>query len=218
MIADVTSAAGAAAQPTTAARGMGGALGKEEFLKMLVAQLQNQDPMNPMNGDDMAAQLAQFSSLEQLTNISTQLDAQAVLQRDIVGSINDTTALTTIGQTVLAVGDQVEVGSDATVRFEVGGEGGNATLKIIDDTGKEVGSRSLGFVGGGRHGEAADGVAPGTYHYAVEVVDAAGDAVPVEPFIHARVDGVRYGPQGPVLTAGGIRISFGTILQIGIDG
>jgi flagellar basal-body rod modification protein FlgD len=43
---------------------------KDEFLKLLVAQLQNQDPLNPMQGDAFVAQLATFSSLEQLVSIN----------------------------------------------------------------------------------------------------------------------------------------------------
>lgn len=52
------------------------AMGKDAFFKMLVAQLQNQDPLNPMDGTAFAAQLAQFSSLEQLTNLNSALTAQ----------------------------------------------------------------------------------------------------------------------------------------------
>lgn len=52
----------------------GGSLGKDEFVKLLVTQMQNQDPLNPMDGKDLAAQLAQFSSVEQLMNINTKLD------------------------------------------------------------------------------------------------------------------------------------------------
>lgn len=50
----------------------GGALGKDEFMKMLVAQMQNQDPMDPMDNSQMTAQLAQFSSLEQMENLNNQ--------------------------------------------------------------------------------------------------------------------------------------------------
>ena len=57
--------------------GPGGKLGKQEFLQLLTTQLRYQDPMNPMEGQDMAAQLAQFSSVEQLVELNTQAKAQA---------------------------------------------------------------------------------------------------------------------------------------------
>lgn len=50
-------------------------LGKDQFLKILITQLQNQDPMQPMQDKEFIAQMAQFTSVEQLMNISTQLNA-----------------------------------------------------------------------------------------------------------------------------------------------
>ena len=49
-------------------------MGKDEFVKLLVTEMQNQDPLNPMDGKELAVQLAQFSSVEQLMNINTKLD------------------------------------------------------------------------------------------------------------------------------------------------
>mgnify|MGYP000889809420 CR=1 FL=1 len=49
-------------------------LGKDEFLKLLVTELSNQDPLNPMDDSDFVAQLAQFSTLEQMTNLSETAD------------------------------------------------------------------------------------------------------------------------------------------------
>jgi flagellar basal-body rod modification protein FlgD len=52
----------------------GGTMGKDAFLKLLVAQMKHQDPLNPMDGQQMAAQLAQFSSVEQLIDANTRLE------------------------------------------------------------------------------------------------------------------------------------------------
>src|SRR5262249_35183920 len=69
-------------------------LGKQEFLKLLIAQLKNQDPMKPMEDKEFITQLAQFSSLEQLENIGKQFDAFGKSQ--------------TIGQAAALVGKQVK--------------------------------------------------------------------------------------------------------------
>lgn len=53
----------------------GGSMGKDQFVQLLITQMKNQDPMNPMDGKDLAAQLAQFSSVEQLININAKLDS-----------------------------------------------------------------------------------------------------------------------------------------------
>jgi flagellar basal-body rod modification protein FlgD len=55
-------------------RSSGSNLGKEEFLKILMTQLQNQDPLNPMEDKEFIAQMAQFSTLEQTTNMTSMLE------------------------------------------------------------------------------------------------------------------------------------------------
>jgi flagellar basal-body rod modification protein FlgD len=71
------SSSGSASNAITDAAG--GAMGKDQFVQLLVTEMKNQDPMNPMDGKDLAAQLAQFSSVEQLMNINTKLDNFAAL-------------------------------------------------------------------------------------------------------------------------------------------
>lgn len=67
-----TAAAGMTA-PDTISAGSQQALTQNDFLQLLVAQMQNQDPMNPQSDTDMAAQMAQFTSLTQATNMSSSL-------------------------------------------------------------------------------------------------------------------------------------------------
>src|SRR5688572_21989306 len=77
-----------------------GKLGKDEFLKMLVAQMQNQDPLSPMDGQQMAAQLAQFSSVEQLVTLNETMANQAAGQTALLESLGGSLTLGALGKSV----------------------------------------------------------------------------------------------------------------------
>jgi flagellar basal-body rod modification protein FlgD len=79
----------------------GGEMGKEEFLKILITQLSHQDPTQPMQDKEFISQMAQFSSLEQMTNVSAEISKVA--------------ALLTKGQAVSLLGRMVEVVSGSQV-------------------------------------------------------------------------------------------------------
>lgn len=196
-----------------------GILGKDEFLRLFVAQLKNQDPLNPMDGKDLSAQLAQFSSLEQLIEMNQKLSAQADEGTAMTLAINANVALGAIGRSIVAAGDMVPVTGDGTAKITVAlPENGVVTLRIFNESGVEVGKRVVGSLTAGRHklalGEASEGLEPGLYRFEVEAVNSEGFDIETQTFIHALVDGVRYGPAGPVLLAGDLEIPLADVAEI----
>lgn len=207
--------------PSTQNPPPGGALGKDQFLKLLIAQLRYQDPMNPMQGDQMATQLAQFSSLEQLQQINANLTTQQTSAGTLLGAVQSTAAINTIGHTVVATGNQLKVGGDdgaTSVEASLATNAAKTTLHIFDSSGREVATASLGSAHGGDQtfnlGKLTAGLHQGTYTYSIDAMDDAGKAVTVQTYTTAKIDGVSSGQNGLVLTSGGITIPYGSIIRI----
>jgi len=198
----------------------GGKMGKEEFLKLLVTQLRNQDPMNPSDPKDFAAQLAQFSTVEQLLNIGDQLESMKSRDEMLIRTINATTALQLIGKSIVTEGDTVDMpaSGEMSVRVNASGTGGSGTLVLRDTAGAEVARIALPRVEGGDQtidlSSLVGKVPQGRYSYSVELQDSAGVPVSVTTFCRMRVDGVRYTTSGPVLSSGGITIALGKVIEI----
>jgi flagellar basal-body rod modification protein FlgD len=91
----LTSALGAATttSSSSSAKTSGSALGKDDFLKLMVAQMQNQNPLDPTDDKEFLAQMASFSTLEQITNMATANQALA-------SSLVDGQAVNLVGKTV----------------------------------------------------------------------------------------------------------------------
>lgn len=200
-----------------------GALDKSAFLKLLITQMQHQDPLNPTGSDQMAAQLAQFSSLEQLQTMNATLTGQATSTGSLIASIQTSAALGTLGKTVVATGDAVVVpaGTDPTlvqVNANVNGADGNGVLTIMDASGTVVGTRNLGALSAGPLtvplGSAAAGLAAGNYHYAISVTNSAGVSTPATTYSSGKVDSVQATANGPVLISGTMVIPFANVIEI----
>ena len=119
-----------AAATASPAVGQTDILGKDDFLKLLVTQLRTQDPLNPMDGQEMAVQLAQFSSVEQLMVINEGIEAQSAASTQMLGMLSSSLGSSMVGKEVLAVGDSFVVPSDTTARFDLQ-EAGTVTLAEV---------------------------------------------------------------------------------------
>jgi len=211
---------GGAATAVAPSRTPGGELGKDEFLQLLVAQMKNQDPLDPSRPEEFASQLAQFSSLEQLVQVNERLEGQAGASAAMATAFNHSAAVGVLGKTVLAIGDRVQVGADGagSVTTSLGANAQQATLNVYDTAGRLVGEQDLGALPAGRHdldlGEAGRGLAPGSYRYEVVATGSDGEPVEVRTYVRADVDGLRYGPNGPVLLAGTLELPLADVIEI----
>jgi flagellar basal-body rod modification protein FlgD len=162
-------------------------LGKDDFMKILVAQLQAQDPMAPMEGQEFASQLAQFSSLEQLTNVNSNLEASQAF--DI--ALSNSAALSLIGKNVDAPGNTIDLksGEVETLSFSLDGEAAEVGIDIFDSTGAKVSTVNLDaqksglseYVWSGTDSSGAL-LPSGNYTFNITASNSAGNFVPVKTF------------------------------------
>jgi len=121
---DFTTISGASGSASVSGAAATKTLGKDEFLRLFVTQLRAQNPLNPMDGSGFTAQMAQFSSLEQLTNMNSKMDALVLYQT----SLQNTLTADLIGKQVAIDGGKT--GTVASVQF--GSQG--ASLLLDDGT------------------------------------------------------------------------------------
>jgi flagellar basal-body rod modification protein FlgD len=210
---DATGMSGLTSSSTQASRTQ---LDRDQFLTLLVTQLRNQDPLSPLQPHEFAAQLAQFTSVEQLTNLNEAMAMQT--QTIQLGHLlsEATFSASLIGRQVVVDGNQVEIPADGAgkVRFEPSAAGA-AELRLLDDKGNEVAKRSLGPVGKGRQTiTLPDDLPPGTYHYEIKVTGADDKAVPVKTFTLGSVDAVYFRAGGIILRMGDIEVSMDGLSEI----
>ncbi len=198
---------------TTNAAATNKVLGQDDFLKMLIAQLQNQDPLNPLQGADFAAQLAQFSSLDQLTQMNTQLSALT----SSLSSTNNSQLVGLIGDAVVANGNSITVsGATTQLAYNLSQNARQGTIKINDSQGNLVQTLTFGSqqAGSNTMNWNTAGVQPGTYTFTVSAVDAKGGPVTASTMTTGLVTGVTFQNGVPYLSVNGQSIAFGDILYI----
>ncbi|PID81064.1 hypothetical protein CSB20_04305 [bacterium DOLZORAL124_64_63] len=184
--------------------GRPGELEQDDFLTMLVAQLQNQDPLNPMDSTEFTAQLAQFNQLEQLMNIGNQM--KTVVSGQQISA--NTQAVSYIGTTVTAGSSAISVagGNASSLTFDLAGDARSVFISIYDANGGYVTTLEKGPMSAGPHTvkwSAADrsgnAVSDGLYTYSIAAADADGAAVTSTGYTKQEVTGVAFSRGAAVL-------------------
>jgi flagellar basal-body rod modification protein FlgD len=204
----------AASSPTTSKA----ALDKDAFMKLLVAQLRHQDPLSPLQPDQMAAQLAQFTSVEQLTQLNTAVNTQTQVAQMAALSAQSSLSASLLGREVEAVGNQVSVPSNgqAQILVDIGGGGGKGTLTFSDASGKVIATRDLGTLNPGASQTIrlpAD-LPPGVWHYSLDVAGAKGVKAPVTTYSSGLVSAVEFRSGEIMLQANGLEIALSNLVRI----
>ncbi len=194
-------------------------LGKDDFLNMLIAQLQHQDPLNPADSTEFTAQLAQFSSLEQLSNIHGSLENMEQFQ----ASLTHSQAVSYIGKQITAKGNsvQLESGRPVACHFELEAPASLAVISVYDASGGLVKSFETGPLGFGRQSAVWDGLdnngnqsPPALYRFEVQAVDANNQSLNPTPLMSAVVTGVSFKDRTASLITGLETVAIDDVIDV----
>ncbi|HEY5956139.1 MAG TPA: flagellar hook capping FlgD N-terminal domain-containing protein [Polyangiaceae bacterium] len=197
------------------------ALNRDDFLKLLVAQMKNQDPLKPQDNTQFVAELAQFSNLEQSMGMNDRLDTLALQSR---GQSN-AQVLSLVGQKATVKGSIITIdgsGVGAPVNFTLANKTTSTIVNIQDQSGDVIRSIDVGphaagltqIMWDGRN--AAGNVQPkGSYMISVAAKDKDGTNVSVDQNTSAIVTGVAYDTGYPVLQlANGAKAPVSDLLRV----
>jgi flagellar basal-body rod modification protein FlgD len=194
---------------------------QDVFLQLLMAQLQNQDPLDPMDNQQFLSQIAQLTTVEQLKTANSNLQTLQLYQM----SINNAQSVSMIGRQIKAAGNSFQLaseGGDASLQYRLKSDA--ATVKItiynqnqqavrtIELTGVKQGEQSVTWDG---HNSDNSPLAAGEYTFTVTAQDAQGNSVQADTFITGTVTGVVFEDGVPKLKIGDHTVSMGDIYSVG---
>jgi flagellar basal-body rod modification protein FlgD len=216
-----SSSATSQASATTAAVATAPTVNQQQFLQLLVAQLQHQDPTQPLQGTEFVTQLAQFSLVEQSVAQTQQLSG---LSTQLTGMSNDQTTQL-VGQNVTISGSSISLsgGTASPANVTLAGPAADVTAQITDANGNVVQTLNLGPHAAGLmtvswNGNTSTGQAApnGTYSINVTATDPNGGQVNVSQNVSGVVANVSFSQGYPQITlASGAQAPISSLVSVG---
>jgi flagellar basal-body rod modification protein FlgD len=221
MVDSINSGLGAGALTQALNAGGSKPLGQDAFLKLLVAQLQNQDPLNPQENYEFVAQLAQFSSLEQSIGINDRLDALALQNQGMQNS----QIVGMVGKEATVKGDIVTLsgqGAIVPISFTLNDAAQESTVVIRDAAGRsvrtiQVAAKAAGTVTVQWNGQSDSGnpQPAGAYQVTVTAKNADGAPVPLTQQTSGLIESVSFDRGFPVIHLdNGVTAPVGDLLSV----
>jgi len=199
-VSEITSQTASLAASTS---GSAGVLGKDDFLKLLVAQLENQDPLNPADPTEFTAQLAQFSSLEQLFTVNETLARLDSSKEELQGL----SALSLIDREITAKSEDFTYSEGSVdVGYNLEEAADKVTVYVQDEFGRTVTTLPAQALGPGDHFLTWDGkndsgmnMPPGNYSVIVNAIRGENETVIAQSLVRGVVTGVDLAENGNIL-------------------
>ncbi|MNJ93208.1 Basal-body rod modification protein FlgD [compost metagenome] len=207
--------------PAKKARAVGNSnLDKDAFFKLMLTQMKNQDPTNPLKSHEMAAQLANFSSLEQMQNMNKTLEELKNAQKPT----ENFQALNLIGKAVAGDSSKVVRGindREHDFKFNLPMDASEVAVKVKDAEGNVLRAYNLKGLKKGDNklawnGEDDRGIAApaGEYKFEAEAKTADGKKISLKTDFDGMITGVSYNSEGPILHVGNQAIRFRDVRKI----
>ena len=194
----------------------------DAFLTLFTTQLQYQDPENPLESHELSAQLASFSTVEQLSNLNETMEEMPTY----LSEINNLQMFSLVGMDVTCASDELNVvdGEVSNASYTLDSDAESVLVKIYDENDNLVAQMNLGELDSGSHkvewdGTKADGTTAvdGSYSFVVEATDASSEAVDVAYTTTGTVHSVAYENGEAILTLNednGLQVPYYNILSV----
>jgi flagellar basal-body rod modification protein FlgD len=190
---------------------------------MLVTELQNQDPTNPLQSTALAAQLAQFSSVSELQTLNTNVQNSTNANLVMTQSISNTMAATLIGKKVQVNTSQINYDgtTNPTLGFTLPSSAADVKVNILNSNGTVIRTIDEGPMASGDQTMTWDGkdssgnqVPSGAYSFSVSAADSQGNQITPSLYVLGTVQGVKFGSNGASLLVDGTQVDLSSVQEI----